>query len=432
MISNLQLLCIILLIELLFNLWLFKGDLLAPSIIFCFMFLVAAIDLLFMIDYWAISLGKLTVIVVGSGVFAFSLGSLLAKRNNIKFVFRKSKRKYDKILKVEISNLSLDLWIVLAFLTIVIYIVNNLKVIGMSFSLGNILMTYVMNSNQLENDTTPFYISILSLMVTSLSYIGGYLFAVNRILYKEKNIRYVLGILVSCIYFFLCTKRGNFIMYIVSLLYLILLVANNGKNIKITRRVYIVTVILGGILIAAFPTLGTLFGRTTVVTNSFEYISIYLGAPLLNLDYALKHGGVSNNLPLAYTFRMFYDFLYRYTGNSDYYIESPNEFIYANRHTTGNVYTTFSDFYYDGQVFAVIGMTVVMAYITQSMYTKIKKDNLKNSIFYYVLYSYIYGLIFRSFFANSFYAAIQPSIIEIVIIWWFFAYFIKKIRLKEL
>ena len=62
------------------------------------------------------------------------------------------------------------------------------------FSLGNILMTYVMNSNQLENDTTPFYISILSLMVTSLSYIGGYLFAVNRILYKEKNIRYVLGI----------------------------------------------------------------------------------------------------------------------------------------------------------------------------------------------------------------------------------------------
>lgn len=71
---------------------------------------------------------------------------------------------------MEISNLSLDLWIVLAFLTIVIYIVNNLKVIGMSFSLGNILMTYVMNSNQLENDTTPFYISILSLMVTSLSY----------------------------------------------------------------------------------------------------------------------------------------------------------------------------------------------------------------------------------------------------------------------
>ena len=50
MISNLQLLCIILLIELLFNLWLFKGDLLAPSIIFCFMFLAAAIDLLFMID----------------------------------------------------------------------------------------------------------------------------------------------------------------------------------------------------------------------------------------------------------------------------------------------------------------------------------------------------------------------------------------------
>lgn len=221
-------------------------------------------------------------------------------------------------------------------------------------------------------------------------------------------------------------------MYIVSLLYLILLVANNGKNIKITRKVYIVTVILGGILIAVFPTLGTLFGRTTVVTNSFEYISIYLGAPLLNLDYALKHGGVSNNLPLAYTFRMFYDFLYRYTGNSDYYIESPNEFIYANRHTTGNVYTTFSDFYYDGQVFAVIGMTFVMAYITQSMYTKIKKDNVKNSIFYYVLYSYIYGLIFRSFFANSFYAAIQPSIIEIIIIWWFFAYFIKKIRLKEL
>ena len=58
MISNLQLLCIILLIELLFNLWLFKGDLLAPSIIFCFMFLAAAIDLLFMIDYWAISLDR--------------------------------------------------------------------------------------------------------------------------------------------------------------------------------------------------------------------------------------------------------------------------------------------------------------------------------------------------------------------------------------
>ena len=38
MISNLQLLCIILLIELLFNLWLFKGDLLAPSIIFALCF----------------------------------------------------------------------------------------------------------------------------------------------------------------------------------------------------------------------------------------------------------------------------------------------------------------------------------------------------------------------------------------------------------
>jgi len=429
-ISNLQLLCLILLIELLLNLWLFKGDLLAPSIIFNFMFLVAGLDLFFMVDYWKISLDSLTVVVVSTGAFSFIIGAWIIQKNRLRFVINKPERLVDTYISVIVPNGILDFFAIYTVFVIILYNTCRLQMIGGKFSFTNIVLSCI-STELIEEKEMPFVISICRVFASSLAYIESYLFAINIIGLKQKNVRYIILIALSCLYFFLCTKRGNLIMYAVSTLYMLVLVTKNSENIKITRKIYLMILIAGFLLIIFFPAMGTMFGRTTVVTNPFEYISIYLGAPILNLDYFLKNNHVKCSIPLEYTFRSLYDFIYRYTGNKIFNIEEPNIFIYANSHTTGNVYTTFRDFYHDGNLLGVILFTLFMAFITQHMYKNIKKNNVTNKIFYYVIYSYIYGLIFRSFFANSFYEAIQPSILEMIVIWMIFDCLLPKLGLKN-
>ena len=74
----------------------------------------------------------------------------------------------------------------------------------------------------------------------------------------------------------------------------------------------------------------------------------------------------------------------------------------VNGKRVGNVATVFYDFYHDGGIWGVIILTAIMATISQLLYKRIKRQKYRNRMFSTIVYSYVYWLVVRSLFANSF------------------------------
>lgn len=93
----------------------------------------------------------------------------------------------------------------------------------------------------------------------------------------------------------------------------------------------------------------------------------------------------------------------------------------------GNVATVFYDFYHDGGIWGVIILTAIMATISQLLYKRIKRQKYRNRMFSTIVYSYVYWLVVRSFFANSFFDWFTLSTIHSLLLWWLYSIIAYKI-----
>lgn len=414
-----KILCLILIVELLINLAYFKWDFVHPAVIFNLMFVLAALDLFLMSDYWNVVIKTETIFIITVGVFVFFVSAVLAEK--IRVISKTITSRYD--VKSDISISRFWIYIIIYITTLVMTMLYRIKSVGLSYAVGSMLSQYSDAVSLDELTNLPLPLKLMGLICVSMTYVYAYLFADYWAKNKKINYKLFLLLTISSVYLLICQKRGTFVMFMVFLFAQLLLQTKIFKARKISKKIYLYTIIGAIVIMLSFNSIASIMGRTFGEDNQFALLSVYFGGPILNLNAAVTNmPRAHTTLPLSETFHGLYTAIYKYTRIETLNYSTSYIFRSSAGHATGNVYTTFYDFYHDAGIAGVVILTAIMSFVACRIYKKIKLCNYNNTMFFSVLYGYIFVLVWRSFFANSFYEWIQFSTFEMLLVWFIASY----------
>ena len=432
------LIIVVFILVLLFN----KKNILEPSTIFAFSF----VPLLVMasINYYNydLNIGTNTFFVILLGVIEFVLICQITKHfirktkpHNEKKEIKNESKSLEKV--IEISNLSKVFLLLFVIVSSLIYLYFVVKAVGGSFnSLGEISAAISKFDSLLKFSNNaphmPFIVSNLSFLITGAGY--WFIYVVINNLIIEKKIRIldaaiIITILLST--FLSGSRTTSFFMIIAAIVFYLYLSSQHKKFNK--KHIKILAIIICSFILLFAP-LAKLLGRD-VRTNYFEYISVYCGAEVKNLDIFLNDEKFEkkNNIWGSQTFYHGIAAVGRKIG-SDWYkpyqLDLPFQSI--NGKSLGNVYTTFYPYIYD---FGYIGeaiLVAIMAFVSQLIFEKMNMNKKGRVNKWLLLYAIVYTCLLLSFFSNKFYESlINTAIIKYIIAWFICDWvFIKTCRIK--
>ena len=165
-----------------------------------------------------------------------------------------------------------------------------------------------------------------------------------------------------------------------------------------------------------------IMGRNMQSNSIFDYLSVYLGAEVKNLDLFLqeKNNIEKNTIWGSQTFIAIiatWGKKIGFNGYHEYKLDLP--FRSVNGVGLGNVYTTFYPYIYDFGYIGCIVLVAIMAILSQVCYEIIKKIRGKKNVQICVLiYGVIYSCLLLSFFSNKFFENIfSMNFIKYIVIW---------------
>lgn len=252
----------------------------------------------------------------------------------------------------------------------------------------------------------PFPLGPLRTICESSSYFVFYLLA-QELVMKRKDALHLLAI--SSLASFCITletgSRGVAVGYALFLIacYAIMYFKIHYKMIQFTVQRLGVAIVVATVFLASFRVLA--IGREGDF-GSIEYLSIYMGAQIPNLDAFISN----TNLPTSdffgqQTFRTSLEYLGGYF-NIPSWLSIPYTWTFQEMGGSmlGNVYTTFYPFLQDGGVFGAFFFTILMAAISQAAYNVAIYGKDEGKGVSIIVYSYMVPPILLSFFAYRFYS----------------------------
>ena len=188
---------------------------------------------------------------------------------------------------------------------------------------------------------------------------------------------------------------------------------------SIDGKTLIKIVLLGVAILASFRLTAVLVGRdNTSSFSTMDYLALYTGAEIKNLDTYLEEDN-NNIFQLGkYTFSTLYSTFAPYFN-----LDSTTSFPFKsiNGYNLGNVYTIFYHFYKDLGFLGVLIFPIFMAAVAQWLYNMAKKCKLKSEYginLKSIIYCYTFSGIFYSFFSNHFFGLIfSLSFIKYLVMW---------------
>ena len=432
------LLLISLIILLIISFYLNDKSISAPSIIFTFGFVFQAIWASFYKVKWDLNLNIRTFLVIFIGVLEFLIVSFivqhLVKMRRKDNALEKKKINVIKICKnKEVVFLITGIVISLAFLYCVVLCVNG------SFSSFNSIIHAISNFNDITKFSNytevriPFVVNNLQVFVIASGYWFLYVIINNYIAEKKIKIIEILIVINSLICSTLSGSRTNFVMILIAGICFYLIIRSRCKDTNkiLNKKLIMIAACLSIVFLLLFPSFAKLLGRK-LKSNSIDYLSIYCGAEIKNLDLILPQLDTmeKNNIWGSQTFYSMIGSIGQkigFEGYKKYQLDLP--FQSVNGYDLGNVYTTFYPYIYDfGYIGAVI-LVCIMAIISQ--YTYYKAKTVKESTSYSNIWILIYGNVFccllLSFFSNKFYEnIISMNFIKYIIFWIFLNFVLIK------
>ncbi|WP_236892285.1 O-antigen polymerase [Clostridium beijerinckii] len=385
------------------NYILVNRDICAPSSLFCLSFLVCSFFTTLFSKKWGVNLEVKTYAVIVCGVLVFCITSFF-----INMIFRPFKYKNTNTTSNSIKRYKLIFLLVFQLVSYILIFMNEKQLVmqyghSNSGSISDII--YGFRALVLDNkaDLNPI-ISLIRRICNTSAYIWGFLISeklVNKIEYK-KNVLILLYInfIVSLLGNMLDGQRGNTIAIILSTTMMAYIMwnrkNNNRKKIKIKSIIKIL--ILFCMILLVFQGIGTLLGRISYGNTLIDYIGIYIGAEIANLNIVIQSGITTNDLFGRLTFHSIYLML----GVDTAGVEGIG-FQYSNGYQLGNVYTVFKDYLLD---FGYIGYLLPVCFISlfsTIFYLKIKnRANYKNIDIGLIILSQVLFAVVFSFFSNKF------------------------------
>ena len=416
-----------------------KKDIISPAFIFTFGFFFQSIWVLLYAKKWELSLNINTFCVIVFGILIFIIVSKL-----VSVAFKKI-NKNDETKQLEYIHI--DRWkkicLILFSIFACIYYLNFVvtSVGGSIFDFKNI-SSYISKYDHIvkfsiETIRVPFLVGNIKMAVVAIGYWFLYVLINNIVHSKKVSVLDLLIIGISAIMSILNGSRTPlFFMLAAGIAYAFMIF--NIKQFKTKKFNYklIVTVgVIGIVFLGGFTSFAKLLGRN-IKTNPVDYLAIYCGAEVKNLDMFLQEDSPKNTKYFGtQTFRPIITTIGRKIGiknYEDYKLDLP--FRHVGKYNLGNVYTTFYPYIYDFGYIGLVILVAIMAAISQLVYD-IAKRNKKPSIpsICSVAYGIVFSCLLLSFFSNKFYEnIITAEFLKQIIIWYLCIMFFCKLDLKKI
>ena len=373
------------------------------------------------IESWKIQLHQNTFFLILLGLTSFIFGSqlptMIIRLKGKSLKIRNDYKYYEinRVLRIFLFLFQL-ITCVIAF-----YFVSN-TVGGVSLAnFGTAMEKYrQMSAYDVEAVPFPGYLSQMIRISNILVYFIAYIFFENYFYIKEhkehrrNNIKrlFIATMLMQAFLSIITAGRFALIQQIIGVYVLYSIISSQNNNRINPKK--ILTVILGSfVILAAFSSMRGLVGRTNE-SDSFDYISGYIGGSVPLLDSAINRDIVDGE-DLGFGYNTFFP-LYRLLYNLNIvnsHRKGNLEFTQSGS-LNGNVYTSLYIFYLD---FGIVG-AVILQFISGIIWSVVwyivynRNDFKKKKIILMLLYCLHINSIALHFYSEGFYSAIiAPSFV---------------------
>lgn len=380
--------------------YLIEKDIISPSFIFCGVFVVAELNVLTNIEKIDVKISVDTFILMIGGILLFFMGTLSAN-----YIIKKIKWNTSlKNREIYMNNKKMVMLLCFNLLSILVILneVYKLTIERASYS-GNILGALSMYAEVSKFQVVDMSLSttstLLSVICEAEGYTLGYIIADNLARKKEVNKVTVMCFITAFLSTFCQGSRGGIFMIIVSV-FAFVLAYREVKGIKaIGFKLVFKMLLTVCISIVIFQVIGIITGKMWNV-SFYEYLSVYLGDPLINLNTKVQEGIVRSPVMGLASFSALLKKFYQVRGVviPSYY--GLSSFQYFEGHNLGNVYTIFAYLIADYGTWGMYVVLFIIGFCVQSMYIVAKKTKTQISVGK-VIWAYMLAGVAFSFFSNK-------------------------------
>lgn len=407
----------------------------SPAVVFSGVFTFSSLWLIFYAKKWNVELNLNTIIVIILGNINFSIICKIV----ILYFNKKNKKNYKEKQEVnlfELDNKKVNLFIVFCIIVNLLTLYYTVKSVDGSFqNIGNALYKYRnLTAYKGENVNIPKIIDVLSGVMHASSYWFMYVFINNFIKTGKFNIKILIVIILSIISSVFDGSRGALINNILAIipLYSILKNKSTGFENRLKFKSIFILTLIAVMLLSTLKWTATLLGRNDISEiNTFDYVAMYSGTQIKNLDTYLKEKNSIETYIGIHTFRSLYEIISNFF-NTSWEMDIIATYRNENGYNLGNVYTIFFDFICDLGYFGLVFFTTIMALVSQIIFEKCKKVQLNKKYpnIIIIIYAYIFGGIVFAFFGNKFFPQVfSVGFLKYICLWYLYNWFFCKLKI---
>lgn len=408
---------VVLLLQNVFLLKVFKLKISSPAVLFTIGFTLAGIVLATMYEVWPVGLNQDTFIVITFGTFFFSLGcfiSIALAQYRSRGVIDNKQQFFDeknyRLLRIIENRKIIFVFLLFNLISILFYVIAKVNIAHQYGQSGSILylMGYVSDLEKLRAESVHIS-SVITLAYAVCRYSGyvwGMLF-LDLLFENDKVDKLLLGcFLTSVVAWFLTGSRADGVSMIIGMVLYGIIKNRETQKFKIRIR----TIFLFFLAVIVFVFLFDYYARVTKRIEDdyglWENIAIYVGAPILNLDSVFRENIQHSEIFGEKTFNGLYTLLENRLGIEILPIvtmaSKASEYRSYRGHTLGNVYTIFNPLIKDFYVVGAMIFTLLLGFVTETFHLEANKRSRSNLSILTMMYIYTAPTIFLSFFANKF------------------------------
>lgn len=397
----------ILLCGVVFLAWSGRQGILAPSFLFTIGFAACALMLLFF-NIWERDISADTFLVVSLGVICFCICCALVRQKAL----ATPRGGADALRQLPVRR-SIIIVIIVLEAIVIIWSAVQIMTLFPSATLSEAISKYGIDFKFHDGDgSLGTIVDNLRLACIAWTYFVCYLLA-QELLRRDAANSIVLAIsfAMGCgVQFETGGRYGTFMFLAVFAACLLILysASHGGKRMRLTGR-QLAVIVLAVVVVLLFVRFGAV-GRDTSAYGFMDYLAIYCGAELLNLDIFLNasdwfeptvHGWVTFGSTLGWIGDHLNIAPWQYHPNPMDIL--PYQSI--NGHDLGNVYTCFYSYILDFGYLGILFCVVPMALISQIVFEKAKGVFFSpRRDMWIVLYGFIAVQLLMSFFSDKFYS----------------------------
>lgn len=350
-------------------------------------------------DKYNYNISNITYVIYMLLSLCIFCGFLIASKQNIKLkpllINNKKVPEYNK----KISNRILFIFFIVQIITCILFILDFISIVGDEISsqnLSDLINTFRVITIWGDSNGIIYSLSFVTSQMIKLSFI----ITLVVIYYFIKNIKNMKVLncvftILNCIPIMLIKlMMGARFDFLVIILYSMCLIIYNYLNKKNMKKIIIISICFVFVAVSFFMLSRFIVGRGVNV-SFLDYLTMYFGDNLINLDVSISNGYNINGNGY-YTFFGIFSVLSKF--GYDFNISFFKPFVYLDGVCVGNTYGGIYDYMLDFGIDGVIILGITFGYLITHIFNSL---NNKKSI-YNEIYLILFARYFYSFFLDNY------------------------------